>query len=154
MEQGLKFYIEKYGSIKSKAVNEKLLWNPLDKAKINRFNFSYQKLLMNDNDERIKDDFFIKLNKELLKYKDQKSFEIYDDDMEVHKLNKDYDKKLKTHIEEYFSNSQHNSVNNSLHNKNNKSIDVNSLDMSNLNISRNQNNNSQVFQGDLSKVFF
>ena len=96
MEMALKVYIEKYGSIKSKSLNEKLLWNTLDKNKVNRFNFSYHKLLLNDNDERIQDDFFIKLNKDLTKYKDQKSFEIFDDDSEIPKLNKEYDKKLKT----------------------------------------------------------
>lgn len=145
MEQALKVYIEKYGSIKSKSVNDKLLWNSLDKNKVNRFNFSYQKLLLNDNDDRIKDDFFLKLNKELYKYKDQKSFEILDEDFEIHKVNKDNDKKLKTHIEDYFSNSQQNSINNTSVHKNNKSLEINLLDCSNLN-----NNNSQIFLGDIS----
>lgn len=150
MEQALKCYIEKYGSIKSRTVNEKLLWNGLDKIKVNRFNFSYEKLLMNDNDERIKDDFYIKINRELLKYKDQKSFEIQDDDHDLIKLNREYHKRLKTHIDEYFSNSQHNSMHNSLHNKN-RSIDVNSLDCSNLNISKN-NNSQHYVAGDISKI--
>jgi len=149
MEQALRCYIEKYGSIKSRAVNEKLLWNGLDKTKVNRFNFPYEKLMMNDNDERIKDDFYIKINRELSKYKDQKSFEIQDDDHDLIKLNKEYNKRLKTHIDEYFSNSQHNSMHNSSLNKN-RSIDVNSLDCSNLNISRNNNSQHNV-AGDISK---
>lgn len=66
-------YIEKNGNITNnkKSINDKLIWNPLDKTKIASFSIMFEKCALFDSEEKVIDDGYRKIFNELIKYRDQ-----------------------------------------------------------------------------------
>lgn len=73
MEDALKKYVEQTSDTLSNKSDDKLTWNTLDSNKINTFTNNFEKYIINESDERVKDNQTRKLYLELLKYKEVKA---------------------------------------------------------------------------------
>jgi hypothetical protein len=74
----LKNYIEKLGSLSSSKhyFDDKSMWNPLENYKIINFSINFEKYIIKENDERIKENKYKKLYLDLLKFKEYKQCKI------------------------------------------------------------------------------
>ena len=74
LEDALKSYIEKLGSLSSSKNNfdDRFIWNPLENYKIVNFSVFFEKYIISDSDQRIQDNKLRKLYSELVKHKEYK----------------------------------------------------------------------------------
>jgi hypothetical protein len=102
--------------------DEQYIWNPLQKYKILNFSIYYEKFLINESDEKIKDNPYRKLYLELLKFREHKKYmsnntysshnsldEIEgDEDIHTQSINC-HETKMKSYLEENMYMKKHNS---------------------------------------------
>lgn len=78
MEEALKIFPDYFKTVNKKPIVSNFTWIPLDNKKITNFLLHQDKVVINENDEKIKENTFKKLFTELVRYKDikQSNFKI------------------------------------------------------------------------------